>query len=111
VFLFHGTHVDFAIAFEVGSPLDVAIAAEHHIDGEPGFYLATDEGDAEFFAARRWLGRVVAFEASDTAMQRLKQDGALSRPIPGGRPPYFTESELFVPVAAFPNLQQACRGR
>jgi len=67
VFLFHGTHIDFAIIFEAGSPLHAGIAAEHHIDGEPGFYLATDEGDAS--SSRRGVGLGVSWH-SKLAMQR-----------------------------------------
>jgi hypothetical protein len=101
VLLYHGTHVDFATALEAGSPLDQRIAAANHIDGEPGFYLATAVSDAEFFAARRWLGRIVVYELTDVALDKFAMAGATLRPIPGGRPPYVVGSELFVPSDLF----------
>lgn len=99
--LYHGTDVDSAAALLSGDVIGAAMAEAKHIDGEPGFYLATVLGDAEFFAARRWVGRVVVYELSDQAIGSLDNAGAVLRSIPGGRPPYFAGNEYFVPVAAF----------
>jgi hypothetical protein len=100
--LFHGTSRDSAVSLLRGDSLDPETAAALHIDGESGFYLATHEGDAEFFAARRPEGPVVlTFELSILAMEALKGAGAVQRGVPGGRPPYFTGDELFVPTTAF----------
>jgi hypothetical protein len=99
---YHGTHTDAADAFEAGGRLDPIVAAGLHIDGEDGFYLADDRGDAEFFALRRWSGRVVAYDVSPYAVDQLLARGARRTPIPGGCPPYFQGNEFFIPVAVFP---------
>jgi hypothetical protein len=90
--------------------LDSAIAADLHIDGDQGFYLADDQGDAEFFALRRWSGTVVVYEFSQHALDRLFAAGAVRDPIPGGRPPYFEGQELFVPVTLFPLFNELLKG-
>ena len=99
--LYHGTDVDSAKDLEADLRLDPALAAERHIDGELGFYLATAEADAEFFAARRGLGRVLVFHLSHHALEELETAGAERQPVPGGRPPYFEGAEIFVPVDLF----------
>lgn len=108
--LYHGTHVDSAKAFEAGNLLDAAAAAREHLDGEPGFYLAAAEADAEFFAARRWEGSVVVFDLSEESLRQLVKAGAERRPIPGGKPPYFEGDEIWVPAEAFALFNQLVEG-
>jgi hypothetical protein len=99
---YHGTDTDSADAFSAGAMLDAEIAAERHIDGDQGFYLASSEGDAEFFALRRSTGRVIAYEVTASAYEELVAAGATQQDIPGRPPPYFEGQELFVPTALFP---------
>lgn len=99
---FHGTSASSAHAILRGDPLDVRIAASLHIDGEPGFYLASEIADAEFFAVRRPEGGVVlTFDIGESAIATLLTAGGVQRSIPGGRPPYFTGDELVIPTSAF----------
>lgn len=99
--LYHGTDFSSATLLGAGALLDSASAAPNHIDGEPGFYLATDAADAEFFAVRRWIGKVVVYDVTAQALHELERAGTVTRDIPGGRPPYFHGSEVFVPPEAF----------
>jgi hypothetical protein len=98
---YHGTDTDSADALSDGAALEADIAHERHIDGDRGFYLATSEGDAEFFALRRSTGRVIAYEVTATAHDELIAAGARQHDIPGRPPPYFEGQELFVPTALF----------
>jgi hypothetical protein len=93
--LYHGTHVESAAALEAGATLDAGAAAERHLDGEVGFYLASEFADAEFFAARRsspsgW--RVVAYDITEQAFQDLLARGATFRPIPADVRPTLRET-------------------
>jgi RHS repeat-associated protein len=100
--LFHGTDLASAGRLLEGEPLSAARAAETHIEGDPGFYLATHEGDAEFFAARREPGGVIQYGLSPRAVSALQDEGAVFRPIPGGpSSASFAGREFFVPSRAF----------
>lgn len=99
--LYHGTDLSSATSLGAGAPLSSAAAASNHIDGESGFYLATEKADAEFFAVRRWIGSVIVYDLKGPALSALERAGAETRPIPGGCPPHFCGSEFFVPQTAF----------
>ncbi len=64
---FHGTDIDSAWNILEGEKLDVAKAAAKKIDGPPGFFLATEIADAEFFALRRAPGGILEFSLSTKA--------------------------------------------
>ena len=53
---FHGTAIDAARDILRGEKLNTVKAASNKIDGPPGFFLATEITDAEFFALRRAPG-------------------------------------------------------
>ena len=82
--LYHGTDVDSALRFMNGEPLDAAKAAAAKIDGPPGFFLATEYDDAEYFALRRVRGAVLRYEMSGIALGQLRMAGAAQGPIPPG---------------------------
>ena len=99
---YHGTDLRSAVRLLNGAPLDAAVAAAAKIDGPPGFFLATVESDADYFAARRSRGGVLRYNLSATAVARLTAAGAVPRPIPmTGDPPYFAGDEFYVPPSAF----------
>lgn len=87
-----------------GGALDFNASSRDRIDGDGSFFLATDEGDAEFFAARRGRGMVIRFDVSAVAISHLVGAGCEMRPIPGGCPPYFSGMEFVVPMSAFPRF-------
>lgn len=92
---FHGTDLLSATSLLNGADLDLAEAANGKIDGPPGFFLAAEIADAEFFALRRVQSSVVRFEISYTAMQQLLLSSAIDRPIPRGRnSPFFWETSF-----------------
>lgn len=100
--LFHGTDPESAAALQAGAELDLAAAAARHTNGAPGFCLASDRGDAKFFAVRLGAGRVIEYEISEDAVHALLDEGAVYRPIPRGTAsPFFSGSELFVPPEIF----------
>jgi hypothetical protein len=110
---YHGTDLVSATALLGGEPLDVARAAALKIDGPPGFFLAAEASDAEFFAVRRPRkpGVLLAYEVSDAALVRLRSAGAVLRPIPiGPDSPRFAGQELHVPVGAFDVFNILMRG-
>jgi hypothetical protein len=72
---YHGTDVNSAISLNGGAPLDPAKAAALKSDGPPGFFLAADPRDAEFFAVRGGSGAVLQYDLSPSAVQRLKAAG------------------------------------
>jgi len=112
VIFYHGTELASAQSLHHDLLLDAAIAADLHIDGADGFYMATRFEDAEFFAARRAIvgePAVVRLESSSAAYGELVAAGAKTQPIPGGRPPYFKGEELFVPAALFEHFNQLVR--
>lgn len=47
--LYHGTDVDSVLGLLNGDGLDATIASARHVNGAPGFYLATEEGDTGGF--------------------------------------------------------------
>lgn len=101
---YHGTDYDSAVALEAGEPLDAAKASALKIDGPPGFFLATDLADAQFFALRqaRGVAAVIAFELSAAAEQALLAGGGLRRSIPRGpSSPRFLGDELVLPPESF----------
>jgi len=105
--MYHGTDVGSAIALLNGAPLNVDIAAANKIDGPPGFFLATNPGDAEFFAARRAPGAVLQYDLSDTAVRTLVTGGATIAPIPRGpNSPFFGGSQMIVPSPLFSTFDQ-----
>jgi len=86
------------------------IAAERHIDGPAGFYLATDEGDAQYFAVRRSPGAIIVFEVDDEVIGTLLELGAVRRPIPGSpMSPSFAGDELYIPTSCFDAFNAARR--
>jgi len=99
---FHGTAVRYAYSMAAGAALSADVAAGEKIDGPPGFFLATVESDAEFFAARRDPGAVIVVEIEEVALSALESAGARRQPIPvTARSPYFAGDELWIPVQAF----------
>ena len=99
--VFHGTNDDSADALLADARLDATIAAERHIDGDAGFYLAEFASDASFFTARREANRILAYDLSASAVEALRSASIGLVPIPGGRTPYFKGRELFVPAEQF----------
>jgi hypothetical protein len=79
--LYHGTDLESARRLIAGESLDVDRALALKVDGPPGFYLASDVGDAEFFAARRDQGAVICFEVSADAFDELVRAGARYQPV------------------------------
>jgi hypothetical protein len=109
--LYHGTDVESALGLLNGDELDGTIAADRHINGAPGFYLATEEGDAEFFAIRRDLGRgaIVAFDIDDDVVDELRECGGVTGPIPRSpASPFFAGDEFYLPMTCFDVFNQAC---
>jgi hypothetical protein len=95
---YHGTDHDSAVALLAGEPLDAAKAAAAKIDGPPGFFLATELPDAQFFALRQPRGpaAVLTFDLSQAAYEALSA-AAIRRPIPrGARSPRFLGEELVI---------------
>src|SRR4051794_23225 len=102
--LYHGTDLDSANRLLAGEPLDPTKAASFKIDGPPGFFLAVELSDAEFFALRqlRAPAAVLEVNVSATAIAQLLAGGAVRRPIPRGqRSPRFSGDELFIPPDLF----------
>lgn len=100
--LFHGTDARDAYSLVAGAPLSPEAAAASKIDGPPGFFLATVEADAEFFAARRSLGAVIVVEVEEDAVAALKAAGMVQQRITvTDSSPFFTGDEVIVPVGAF----------
>jgi hypothetical protein len=110
--LYHGTDLPSAERLLAGSALDATAAAPLKIDGLPGFFLATELSDAEFFALRRSrrIAVVLAFDLSDLAAERLVDAGAAWRPTPvSQQSPSFAGDELFVPPATFALFNQLAK--
>lgn len=102
VTLYHGSDVPSILRFLFGGALDTQEARSRKIDGPFGFYLATDRGDAEFFAGRRSPGAIMEVDLTEDAMTSLRQAGAVLQPIPVTRSsPYFSGDELWIPESAF----------
>jgi hypothetical protein len=102
VLLYHGTDVESAAALVAGQSLDAELALARHIDGNTGFYLASEREDAEFFALRRGAGKVLTYELAMETFQEPLIGGAAYGPIPRGpSSPYFKGQELFVPLSLF----------
>lgn len=100
--LYHGSDVTSVRSLLGGAELDSTIAAERHVNGAPGFYLATNAGDAEYFAIRRAPGAVVALEVDDEVVAALLGQGAVIRSIPRSpMSPTFAGGELYVPSTCF----------
>ncbi len=98
---FHGTDINSARNLLRGEKLDVAKAMAKKIDGPPGFFLATEVTDAEFFALRRAPGGILEFALSPKAVKQLKSSGAVQRPIPPGKTARFMGDEIVIPTDAF----------
>lgn len=91
-----------------GDELDSTIATPRHMDGLPGFYLATEEGDAEYFALRRSPGAILAVEIDDEIVESLIKGGAVMRPIPTSpMSATFAGDELYIPRECFPAFNEA----
>ena len=104
---YHGTDIDSATRLFGGEPLDASRSAALHTDGPGGFHLATDVGDAEFFAVRNGQGGVLAYHVTDHADAALRDAGAVLRPIPTGpKSPTFAGNELRVPTSAFEDFNR-----
>jgi hypothetical protein len=99
---YHGTDIDSAVRLLNGEPLRADNAAARTLgERQPGFYLATREADAEYFAARR-QGGVIEYDMSARAVSDLEAHGAVRRPIPrGANSPHFEGDELHIPTTAF----------
>jgi hypothetical protein len=107
VLLYHGTDLQSAAALEADEPLDAGVARDLHSEGELGFYLASDIGDAEFFAVRQGEGRVITFELDASAVEQLLVGHAIYHPLPRGpASPYFSGDELFVPAKLFSQFNE-----
>jgi hypothetical protein len=101
VLLYHGSDPMSLAALLNGADLDATAAAGRHRDGAPGFYLAFDVGDAEYFAARSG-GAVVEVVIEDAAVAELLEAGALRQPIPETpMSAQFVGDELYVPTELF----------
>jgi hypothetical protein len=110
--LFHGTDDFTATYFMLRGLLDESIAAKQKIGGAPGFFLATDVADAEFFALRQLRGpaAIVIFEISSLALDRLNSVGVMPQAIPrGSRSPWFAGQELHIAPANFGLFSQLLR--
>ena len=107
---YHGTALESATRLSVGHPLDIAAAFALKIDGPPGFYLATELADAEFFAVRRAQGAVIAYDVLTDARDELLRAGATYQPIPrSDSSPWFAGHELFIPPVAFAAFNRLLR--
>ena len=100
--LYHGTDTMSLKNFLAGSGLDADVARAEHINGAPGFYMATVESDAEYFAARRTGGgNVVTVDIDDDVLEEFRGLGAVQNAIPGIPPPYFAGDEIYLPEGLF----------
>lgn len=105
--LFHGTTLSGAHGFLAGLELDASAASRNKIDGEPGFFLATVESDAEFFAARRGRGAIIVVDVEEVAVETLVAARAQMRPIPVTiRSPLFRGTEMWIPPDVFHQFNQ-----
>jgi hypothetical protein len=99
---YYGTSVDSGLALLNGAPLSVDRAEENKLDGPPGFFLATDARDAEYFAARRDPGTVLQYLITIDAVATLTAGGAILRPIPQGDfPTEFNGAEFVIPPSLY----------
>jgi hypothetical protein len=91
--------------------LDAGKATIGYLDGPGGFHLATSEGDAEFFAARRGAGTVLRVDISGDAGNALRSAGASMRSIPRGPKSPFTTTTATTtpppPVTSPPTLSSS----
>jgi hypothetical protein len=112
---FHGTDLDSARRMLSGEELNAATAGALKTDGPPGFFLAVESVDAEFFALRQLRGpaAVLAIDISPAALGALMQlPGVIRRPIPRGpRSPRFAGDEIVVPPEAFDRYNEFRRSR
>ncbi len=109
---YHGTDLDTARLLLAQPVLDPALAAKFKIDGPPGFFIATVQSDAEFFAVRqrRGPGVVLLVDIAATALASLLAAGAIQRPIPRGqKSPRFSGDELFIPTDVFDLFNALCQ--
>jgi hypothetical protein len=87
--------------------LDARKAAVKYTDGPGGFFVATDDSDAIFFAVRKGSGGVIKVTITDDAMAQLRDAGAVMRPIPrGDKSPRFAGKEFHIPTSAFDLFNQ-----
>ncbi|HEY6289999.1 MAG TPA: hypothetical protein VI455_00330, partial [Terriglobia bacterium] len=104
--LYHGTDLASAQGLASGEPLDAAAAAVRSGGAEPGFYLATNEGDAEYFGALKSglagsLG-VIRYTFSRSALDSLLGSNSVLEDIPvAGAKVSFEGQQLFVPLSDF----------
>jgi hypothetical protein len=93
-----------------GSGLNADVARAAHINGAPGFYMATVASDAEYFAARRiGGGSVVIVDIDDDVVEELRSLGAVHNEIPGIPPPYFAGDEIYLPEGLFATFNARMR--
>jgi hypothetical protein len=103
---YHGTDVGTVLRFLSGAPLDAAEAAARKIDGPPGFFLAADALEAEYYAVRRSPGAILEMEISQLAMTRLLGAGMIRQPMPSGARFTAFDEELVIPPQAFSVFEQ-----
>lgn len=109
--LYHGSDVESIRDLLAGTELDQTVAVDRHVNGAPGFYLATEHGDAEYFALRRSPGAVALFEVDNEVIDELIESGAVLRPVPRSpMSPVFAGDELYIPSASF-DLFNAARAQ
>ena len=108
--LYHGTDRDSALALLDGEDLDLYVATERHVNGAPGFYLASSQNDAVYFAARRAPGSILIVDITDDALAELLAGGAIRRHIPESPgSASFEGDEVYLPPALFGTFDEMRR--
>jgi hypothetical protein len=104
--LYHGSDVESLVDLVNGADLDAKAAEDRHRNGAPGFYMAFDAGDAEYFAARRG-GSLVEVAIEEAAVAELLEAGAVQQSIPEtAMSVRFAGDELYVPTSLFSCFNQ-----
>jgi hypothetical protein len=90
------------VAFLADAELKADAALAAHLNGAPGFYMASAASDAEYFAVRRpGGGNVLTVDIDDEVVDELVLLGATRQSIPGIPPPYFAGDEFYIPLDVF----------
>lgn len=98
---YHGTSVKSGLNLLNGAPL--TLLPDEHIDGAPGFYLASDYYSTEYYALRRQPGVILQYDISHSALEMLLSSGASISPMPqvGTYSAPGIGSQLYVPPVSF----------